>query len=50
MTRSCGTQPVIGSRLREAPTALFPHVAINAVSKVTSRLAAEGWLNEYPVF
>ena len=29
---------------------LFPKVAINAVTKVTSRLLAEGWLNQYPVF
>ena len=30
--------------------ALFRQVAINAVTKVTSRLLAEGWLNQYPVF
>ena len=29
---------------------LFPRVAINSVTKVTSRLLAEGWLNQYPVF
>ena len=29
---------------------LFPKVAINAVTKVTTRLLAEGWLNQYPVF
>ncbi len=29
---------------------LFQKVAINAVTKVTSRLQAEGWLNQYPVF
>ena len=30
--------------------ALFRQVAINAVTKVTSRLLAEGWLNQYPAF